>query len=262
MKTLYLAWQDPFSRCWFSVGRLTLDNGKYRFVYTQGSEEAKESGFNGLPSFPNRSAVYESDELFPLFANRIMPRSRPDYPDFVRWLSLPEQEDDPFALLARSGGQRATGDTLAVYPCPEKDSNGNYHLHFFVHGLRHLASARQRIERLESGEHLFLMVDAQNNYDPHALMLRTADTEDTQLVGWFPRYLSHDAKRFLEDPSSVRVIVERVNQPPAPVQFRLLCNLTVRWPDGFAPFTEAEYQPIIVDHHLLVSARTSRLLAE
>ena len=245
MKTLFLAWQDPFSRCWFPVGRLTEKSGGYRFVYTQGSEDARTSGFNGLPSFPDLSASYELDELFPLFANRLMPRSRPDYPDFVRWLSLPEQEDDPFALLARSGGQRATGDTLAVYPCPEKDQNGNYHLHFFVHGLRHLGeSARQRVERLEPGESLCLMIDAQNNYDPHALTLRTADTEGTQLVGWVPSYLAHDIKSFLNGSSPVRVTVERVNQPPAPVQFRLLCNLTVRWPDGFSPFSEAQYQPI------------------
>jgi hypothetical protein len=251
MKTLYLAWQDAFSQYWYPIGRLTWENGKYRFVYIQGSKDAEKSGFHGLPAFPDLSEVYESDELFPLFANRLMPRSRPDYRNFIQWLSLPEHEDDPFALLVRSGGQRATGDTLAIYPCPVKDSGGNYHQHFFVHGLRHLGEeVVTRVSRLEEGELLKIMVDAQNNHDSRALMLRTSDTEGTLLVGWFPRYLTKEVQRFLEDPSSVKITVERVNPAPAPVQFRLLCNLTVSWPDGFSPFQSGEYLPRVSAHDM------------
>ena len=37
MKILYLAWQDPQSRQWFPVGKLSVEGGIYRFVYTKGA---------------------------------------------------------------------------------------------------------------------------------------------------------------------------------------------------------------------------------
>ncbi|HEX2094561.1 MAG TPA: hypothetical protein VHG28_19305, partial [Longimicrobiaceae bacterium] len=107
MSTLYLAWQAPAARSWYVVGRLSAETGVYRFVYTQGALRAdREAGFGSLSSFPELGRVYESDTLFPLFANRLMPRSRREYPAFVEWMSVSEDESDPFALLARSGGAR------------------------------------------------------------------------------------------------------------------------------------------------------------
>lgn len=84
LKTLFLAWQDSDSRRWFPIGRLTFNTDKYEFVYTQGAKEAqKECGFEPLLSFPYLDQVYTSTQLFPVFANRLMPRSRPEYSDFV-----------------------------------------------------------------------------------------------------------------------------------------------------------------------------------
>ncbi len=251
MKKLFLAWQDPISRRWFTVGRLTADGGTYQFVYTQGVREAQdESAFQPLPAFPDLHQVYESEKLFPLFSNRLLPRSRPDYKDFVKWLSIPEHDDDPFALLARSGGQRVT-DTLEVFPCPEPDSNGQYHVHFFVHGLGHMPDASiKRAETLQQGEHLLLMHDFQNPRDPHALLLRTAELtpRDLYLVGYCPRYLLDDTFKLMDkDQNLPRVTVERVNQPPAPIQFRLLCQMTMQWSENFQPFSSPTYQPLEPD---------------
>jgi hypothetical protein len=249
VKTLFLAWQDPRSRSWYPVGRLTFDGTTYRFVYTQGAEEAhKGSGFQPLSSFEVLDAVYESSELFPLFSNRVPSPSRPDYREFVEWLNIPVGADDPVALLARSGGQRAT-DSLEVFPCPERTPQGAYYVHFFAHGLRHLPElSLHRAHRLERGERLLLLWDFQNPHDARALMLRTRGEppNDPCIVGYCPRYLLRDAFELLEKcASSVTVEVERLNLPPAPVANRLLCNLTASWPDGFQPFRGAEYQPIV-----------------
>ena len=42
MKTLFLAWQDPTTRAWLPVGRLTFDGKMYTFAYTQGAKEAQD----------------------------------------------------------------------------------------------------------------------------------------------------------------------------------------------------------------------------
>lgn len=246
MKTLFLAWQDPNNCSWFPIGRLTFDGAEYQFFYIRGAQDAqKKCSFQPLHSFPHLDEVYTSSKLFPLFSNRVLSRSRPDYADFVEWLNIPQHEDDPIAILARSGGRRAT-DTLAVFPCPDLDENGLYHIHFFSDGLRYLPScAIERISRFHTGELLLLAHEFQNPYDPKAL---TLNTEDRYIVGYCPRYLLGDAFDILQqNPNLVHVHVERVNQPPTPLQFRLLCNMTAEWPADFRPFSGEEYQPIRTD---------------
>jgi len=119
MRTLFLAWQDPKSRRWYPVGRLASSNQLYSFQYTKGAEQAAAAGFQPLASFPELRTIYVSEHLFPLFTNRILPHSRPEYGDYLKWLSVPPSERDPVVILSRSGGQRVT-DTLEVFPCPEE----------------------------------------------------------------------------------------------------------------------------------------------
>lgn len=221
-------------------GTSDAGSGGQRCVYLAGALRAREqAGFDGLAGFPSFDQTYEVETLFPLFTNRLPPRTRPEYGEFVRWLNVPQDEDDPIVLLARSGGRRAT-DSLEVYPCPEPDGDGRYHIHFVVHGLRHLPEASiERVERLEPGERLFLMHDLQNPKDPKALLLRTGARGDRDVhpVGYCPRYLAEDLHGIWEEAgSTLSLAVERVNPAPAPLQLRLLCNLTSRWPAGFKPF--------------------------
>ena len=243
LKTLFLAWQDPNSRTWFPVGKLTREGGMYYFSYLQGAIEAKEqANFHPLWSFPSLYDRYSSKELFPIFTNRLLRPSRPDYKDFVQWLNIPEQHDDPIALLARSGGRRKT-DSFEVFPCPERDDQGNYHIHFFAHGLRHFPEqTQQSVQSLKPGTPLLLMHDIQNRFDSFALILRT---EDLSSVGYCPHYLTQDFFKLIRElPHLVKVTVERVNQPPTPLQFRLLCNLTAAWQEDFQPFSSPIYQPL------------------
>jgi HIRAN domain len=243
LRTLFLAWQDSISRGWFPVGKLTYQQGLYYFRYIQGALTARDiADFRPILSFPEFEYCYSSPDLFPLFANRLLRRSRPDYPDFVKWLNMPEDQEDPIALLARSGGQRQT-DSFEVFPLPEPDIQGDFHIHFFAHGLRYMSpDVQKNVQNLQVGEKLFLMHDMQNAFDSRALVLRT---ENHQSVGYCPRYLTQDffelVSRF---PEKVKVAVEKVNLSPTPLQFRLLCNLTATEIEDFQPFASATYEPI------------------
>ena len=246
MKTLFLAWQDPNTRTWFPIGRLTYDGKEYQFLYVRGAKEAQaECGFNGLYSFPEFYKVYKSKIIFPLFSNRIMRRSRPDYKNYIERLNIPENEDEPINILARSGGKKAT-DTLEVFPCPTLGENGLYEIKFFARGLRYFPSSSiERILKFEPDELLYLSHELQNPHDSKALMLCTKDYHN---VGYCPRYLNNDFLILLEgNLNSVEVRVERVNPAPTPLQQRLLCNLTAKWKSGFSPFSGNEYQPIVDD---------------
>ena len=248
-RTVFLAWQDPRSRRWFPVGRLRSNGKRFVFVYTQGAVVAQvQSGFRPLAAFPDLNCIYQSDQLFPLFANRLMRSSRPDFAEFVEWLGLAESEIDPLIILGRSGGHRVT-DSLEVFPLPER-ADGNFEAHFLVHGLSHMPpSSLERVERLETGETLYLLWDFQNPYDPEALALRTSESSpgDMFLVGYCPRYLGGELLKLTRASSGIKpyVTVAKVNRAPAPSQVRLLCHLSVEWPAGFEMFAGSEYQPLV-----------------
>jgi hypothetical protein len=239
MKVLYLAWQDPKDRGWFPVGRLSFDGEVYRFAYTKGA--LKSPNFIPFGRMEDLNAAYESRELLPLFSNRLLSKTRPEYKAFLTWLNVRNSEDDPLTLLGRSEGLRGT-DSLMVFPRPEKSSDGTYDVHFFSHGLRYLPEyAVRAVEELHPGSRLFLMLDPQNRHDAYAVALRTDDP--VTIVGYCPRYLSKDFLLLLKSrtPDTPQVMVERVNND-APLQLRLLCSLRAPWPDGFEPCSGEEYE--------------------
>jgi hypothetical protein len=243
VKELYLAWQDPIDRWWIPVGRLSFDSEKciFRFVYTKGAEISPN--FQAFGPMKDLHVAYESKELFPLFKNRLLEKSRPEYKRHLEWLNMPVDEIEPFMMLATTGGIRET-DTLEVFACPERNGNGKYETHFLSHGLRHLDKhSIKRVDGLCIGERLFVMPDPQNPYDPSALALRT--TDPMVLVGYCPRYLTHDFGEVLEKcgPDALHVTVERVNDD-APLHLRLLCKLVSPWPEGFEPCSDETYQPL------------------
>lgn len=250
-RTLFLAWQDESSRRWYTVGRLDHVDGLYRFRYTEGARKAQEAGFQAIISFPVIGRTYKSNEIFPLFANQVLSERRPEYAEFIDWLALPESEADPVAILARTSEH--VSNTLEIYPQPEKE--GDHHvLHFFARGTRHQPQASQeRISKLEPDERLRIAADFQNEFDPHACLLRTDEQYDgdMHILGYLPRYLASEIGRVIQESGSAafdkirktRIEVVRVNESPTPVHFRLLCRASV---DGstVTPFTSDEHTPI------------------
>jgi len=246
MPVLFVAWQDQRTNKYFPVGRLLRfangDAPRYEFCYLRDAEKARQSGFTPFPAFPRFDEVYHSNDLFPLFENRLMPRSRPDFKTFIERLGLDPDKVDDFEILARSGGRRST-DSIELYPLPDVDRDGCYVTYFLVHGIQYLpANSIERILRLENDERLRLQWDMDNEADPLALSLRT---EDRIVVGYLPRYLLGDAWQLLsgcEYRPTIRVV--QVNLPPAPIQQRVLCRMEACWPENFRPYCGSTYQPI------------------
>ncbi|AUV86187.1 HIRAN domain-containing protein [Vibrio campbellii] len=241
-KELYLAWQEPDTRTWYVVGQLSEGAGGYVFRYTYG---AKESGkfvtFSGMEQLDK---TYNSIELFPLFKNRLLSEKRPEYPTFIKWLSLDPSEANPLEILARSGGLRGT-DQLQTFKRMSLEADGSFEHYFFVHGLRHLQpDAQERVASLNVGEKLYLCIDCQNDFDEYAVLIR-AD-KPNQIVGYCPRYLAADINHLLlSKGSSVKLTVEALSSD-APANYRLMCKLSGRMSSSDRKLFNAnkEYLPI------------------
>ena len=188
-QALFVAWQDPETRRYYPVARLISGIGSeqntYEFDYINGANEAAKVGFVPFRSFPDLQKVYRSEELFALFANRLMPQSRPDYSNYVNQLGLDPLTADPMLILARSGGVRAT-DSLELFPHPvQNQQSGCYETFFLVHGLRYFSDeSRNRVESLSVEDRLYVMADFQNPVDQNALMLRTEDRINVGYLRW------------------------------------------------------------------------------
>lgn len=245
MRKLFLTWQDSKSRKWYPIGQLTWDGEVYRFLYIMGALSAhNEAGFRPPVSFLNFHEIYESSELFPMFANRVMPASRPEYKQTIEWLSLPESANDPLVFMARSGGAKVN-DKFEIFCYPELDNDSNYDLHFFAHGLRYLPkSSIERIKEMQRGEKIQLALDFQNSFETNALQLHTTDNH---IIGYCPSYLLDDVNEYVRQGKNIGVYVERVNADNAPLQFRLLCRLVMPQMTGFLPFSGNDYKPIVAN---------------
>jgi hypothetical protein len=242
---LLVAWraESPTGGAWSPIGRLEHDGQVFRFCYTKGARTAAD--FHAFPGMEDLEQVYESDELFPVFANRLLPETRPEYEAFLKWGEFDSDNlPDPILILGVTEGIRQT-DSIEVFPCPIPDSSGCYLNKFFLHGLRYMpAPARERVDKLQPGEELFVSLDIGNKFDRNAVSLRT-NGADVFLIGYVPRYLARDVWRIAGgcDPDFINVSVARVNRD-APLQQRVLCKMWACWPDGFLPCSDEEFQPI------------------
>jgi len=246
--SLYVAWRGPDLReGWGPVGKLEFDAGIYRFYYTEGAR--KLPGFRPFTQMKDLDLIYESPELFPLFANRLLSRSRQEYEAFLQWTGFHAAEaPDPIALLGVTEGLRQT-DQVEVFPCPLPDANGNYQNKFFLHGLRWVSNdSLASLRHLPLGKELTLVPEPNNTYDPHAVALHT----NGHKLGYVPRYLARDVGALLQNTDgALRVKIEQINHD-APLQHRVLCLISARWPRDFEPCSGLEFHPI--PKSLLVSA--------
>ena len=211
----------------------------FRFVYLKSAEQV--DGFRHLPGLPDLHAVYESEHLFPVFRNRQMPRRRPDYEDYVRELDL-DVTSDPFEVLARSEGRRAT-DRIEVFAYPERTPEGDIKALFFTRGIRHLPGAADAVSNVRPGDPLTLVDQPDNEVNPQAMLMSNRTDEN---VGWVPNYLVdmiHELRESFE--VDVEITAEHVNPETTPPHMRLLCRLQAPWPDGYEPLSAPEFQPIV-----------------
>lgn len=241
---LYVAWQDPASRAIRPVGVLTamVEAGEplYEYRYIRGALDI--DAFRPFVEFPDLEGVYRSPVLFPMFQNRLMPRRRSDYPEYLASLGLDVADDpDPFEVLATSFGQRAT-DTVEVFEPPRLDERtGRARCRFLCRGVRHQDGAEAAIATLAVGDRLHLEVQPDNPVDPQAIRLRT---DGGAYVGWVPAYLVnflHRAARLAGGLQQIDVHVEHRNTE-GPWHLRLLCTMASPMPIG--GFASPELEPL------------------
>ncbi len=239
---MYLAWRDPDTTDWRVVGQLSEQNGSYSFGYTKGALcSDKFQTFDGMQDLHTR---YVSRDLFPMFKNRILSKKRPEYPEFLQWLGLREEDATPISILGRSGGLRGT-DQLQLFKRLEFRDDGSFEAYFFVHGLRYLPqNTVDRVDRLQLGEKLFLCPDSQNEYDADAVLIR-ADSPP-EIIGYCPRYLAKPIKKLLLQDSACLTISVEVLQETAPMNYKLLCKLVGRTGSvGDSPISGDEYELLV-----------------
>lgn len=241
--SVYVAWQCPESRGWHVVARLQEHQSGYAFNYTQGVKKA--TNFNPFSGMLDLNKVYVSEELFPLFKNRLLSSRRPEYPYFIQWLGLNSDNASPMEILARSGGMRAT-DKLQVFKKIEPDANGYVEVYFLAHGIKYFNdSAKNRLHYLKKGDSLKLLPDPQNGYDRYAIAISAQNP--MELIGYCPMFLNKDIGVMLNDSAeSIKVTVEQLSDD-APTNYKLLCKLTGKVSDSTLNVIKnnSSYMPIV-----------------
>lgn len=240
---LFVTWQDRASRKIFPVGRLVRlaePESSYEFAYIEGAREAEASGFAPFLSFPSLTAVYRSDVLPPFFTNRVMASGRPDYAGFVQRLALVPNAASPDEILARSGGVRAT-DSVEVFGEPMRLDDGRWQAIFLARSIRHVKGGEATAASLKVGQRLYCMLDVQNEMNERAVALRT---DDHRMVGFCPDYLTDELDERLMHDRSAEITVLAINPPPAPVHYRVLCELRLTVRGGEPPFRSPKLEPI------------------
>lgn len=172
--------RDPSSRQYLPVGFLMCADDSYRFAYLRSA--VARPGFQPLPGLRWVDRAYQSERLFPVFAERVLSSRRPDRREALAVLGLPETAA-PFEVLVNTGG-RSVGDAVELLPAPTAAADGSLLMHFLVHGVRHMTSAAQaRISLLQPGEHLLLQPEPDNPANTRAQLV----TDDERLaLGYVP----------------------------------------------------------------------------
>lgn len=234
MNSLYLLEKDFNTGKWYVVGKLIKEKEYYCFSYTEGVSDF--SNFSCFGGMFDKSKLYYSRELFPLFANRILNKARPEYPDYLRWLDLEyaQEYNLDMNILARSGGERMT-DSLRVFPRLEPDEEGNYTFYF--------------INALDSN---YLGTIEENDT---ILLKYTKDNKEVVLedsnnirIGKCPEYLINTLFSKLSE-NSFNIFVHKPNWD-AISQFRILFRVEFKLPEGNDLYSNKEYKVTAINKKL------------
>lgn len=227
-------WQSPESRAYHRVGELTRDASGYRFRYAP--DAVSLDGFDGFVNFPDFGREYRSADLFPMFANRVMTPRRDNYASYVRGLGLDQSRPEPFEVLARTLGTRAS-DRVQLLPVPVVDDRGLVSFYFLLHGGRHVDEVGDRLARVAAGDELFLAGEPDNPVSSVAVLVGAVrePRRDTAL-GYVPEVLAPLVLSLLESSMPMRVVAERVTRPEpgaASLSPRLLVRVDAVAPSGW-----------------------------
>jgi len=230
---LIVTWQNPRTRKIAAIGQLDYLDGEYTFAYLRSAPTVE--GFRPLLGFQDFGRRYTSDRLFPIFSQRVMGTGRPDFARYLDLLRL-SADASPLRILGRSGGRRE-GDSLFLLQRPSVEDDGSSRAVFFVHGVRHIAEASERVTRLAEGEELALQPESQNPVNARALLVTARDSAP---LGYVPDLLL-DYLHQLRRVKSPKLIVLQANSEDSPPNLRLLVECTGELPAGYVPFSGSEW---------------------
>lgn len=236
-RRLAVAWQHPVTRRITAVGLLTCSESSYTFSYLRSAAWVED--FQPFLGFPDLGRRYEAGALFPLFAQRVMRATRPDFPRYRQALRLASDASE-WSILGRSQGQRE-GDGIRVFPEPYVDEAGETTSTFFVSGLRHRMSQDPRVsaalDALAPGDRLQLIDEPANVEDARALLV----VEGAGVtLAWIPSVLLSYVHT-VRSAAELSLTVAGVNGPDVPPAYRLLVNLRGTAPRGYQPFNGPEW---------------------
>ncbi len=239
-RRLFLIWKADDDRGQsLPVGCLHLEGDLFVFRYIRGVHAAEKFGFAPLVEFPDLKGRYQSETIFPLFANRLMSPRRADYSRLLRTLQLDHEESKLFQLevLGRSGGRKAT-DRFRMFLEP-KFSQGTALLRCFVAGQsrEQFAHAADNWTALPSGTELQLARDPENKFSNAAVLVLHANRR----LGYVPEHYARElvAPGLLQNRAvQCRLLLVNNDTPP---QDKVLIEITVAGPFTPRPYSTGDF---------------------
>lgn len=243
MNSIYILWQDQYSKLWHPVAKLTREKNLYRLNYTKGASSSKH--FIPFPQMTELDSIYESNELFPFFQNRILPKSRPEFKNIIDWLDMTSDSFDPLDYLSVTGGERKT-DNYRILKLPTL-INGKFIINFLVSGIHYLGNETQeKIKELSKNLELDYIYETDNPIDSNAIKL--VDRKSGLFVGYCPRYLVNDFKKLLDrNPESSHFKIKKLNID-APASYRMVCSFESSENEQYKPLNFNEYLAHTISH--------------
>jgi len=226
---------------WATVGKLSKEGSYYEFRYTAGAK--KLPGVTPFPGLPDLEKVYQMEDIFPIFKNRLLSERRPEYKKWLSWGGFDADENpDAIAILSTLGSRR-TADSLELFASPIQLADSTCYTQFFLHGARHHVT-QEVLERLAVGEKLIVRKEDDNRHDELAVAV---DNNQKQCLGYIPKFLTRDVRYLSEHcPDELEIRIKRANVE-APSHYQVLCELSSCWPVGFSPCSDGDFELMVED---------------
>lgn len=166
IENIYLSWRAGNGERRILVGLLKRDKQGYSFAYNNDSVcLAKDSGFNGYPEFPDFKARYIGESIINIFAQRIIPISRPDRERVLQFWRANNPSYDYFDILGFTQGKLPTDnfEFLADFPFIKNLT--------FVTDLAGVKFRDLKKEDLETISPLHFEFEPENEYDQNSVAI-------------------------------------------------------------------------------------------
>jgi len=226
-KRLLLAWQAPNDpeRTVFVVGEVRERCGVISFRYCFDTEDFRKTvqrGFVCYPAFSKREGDY-TDGVMDSFMNRLPPRSRRDFPNFLAQWRLPANVSlSDFALLAYTGAKLPSDGFSLVWPLDEVAAPGEVLLE--VAGFRYQSIG---LDELSVGLPVRFVPEPENPKDKNALRIEA----DGRHIGYVKRLQCEAVASWLAR-YEVHATLERFNGTAERPLVYVFCQLRQRASDA------------------------------